>query len=128
VATLQDFLTVTQLLPGGGGWTAAATVGTNGVASSPWKTVNKEFGPTALSIGCVISGTVNYTVEYTYDDPNNTLGNGPAIPQPWSHATLVNKAVSADGIISSPIYAWRLTLNSGTGAVTATGIQAGIVN
>jgi len=40
VATVQDFLTVSQALPLGGGWTAAVTLGTNTTGSTMWQVVN----------------------------------------------------------------------------------------
>jgi|SRR5215472_7418542 len=137
VATTQDFLTVKSALPLGGGWTAAITIGTNGVASSPWKFITYELSPTNMSIGVVVSGTVNFTIEYTYDNPNNNQvtptgggvnGSYPAPVTSWQHTVLKNLAVTTDGVINDPIYAWRLTLNSQTnpGFATATGIQAGI--
>jgi len=135
IATTQDFLTVTQALPGGGGWTVAATIGTNGVASSPWIFVTNLISPVNISIGVIVSGTVNYTVEYTYDNPNanqninpGVNGNYPPVVNMFQHAVLKTLAVNTDGVINDPVYAWRLTLNSQTnpGFATATGIQAGV--
>lgn len=133
VATLQDYLTITSLLPAGGGWTAAVTVGTNGVGSSPWKVVNPHVTPTSIAINLNVTGVISVTVEYTFDalqgQPPNT-GN-----IPWSYATapqaialpaLTNIAASANAPISMPVGAWRTTINSGAGSVTTTGYQAGI--
>jgi len=129
VASLQDFLTVTSALPLGGGWTAAVTLGTNGVASSPWKMLDNLVTPVNLAIGVVISGTVNFTVEYTYDDPNGLTYNFNqpvlVIPTPWSISALASKAANTDGTLLQPAKAWRLTVNSGNGSATATGIQSG---
>lgn len=138
VYTLQDFATVTRIATSGA--TAGnVTVGTNGVASSPWKVITFEFGSTNLAFGVTVSGTTNYSIEYTYDNPNNNQanmqgqGNGGSYPTPptaWALAALSNKTANADGSIGTPIYAWRLTLNSQTnpGFATATGIQSGIIN
>lgn len=136
VATASDFKTVTEVR------TSAATagnvtVGTNGVASSPWFITNYHAATPSMSIGVVVSGTVSYTIEYTYDNPNDNQnklgsqgdpGNYPSIPTSFSHATLVTQTATADGVISNPIFAWRLTLNSQTnpGYATATAIAAGI--
>src|SRR5882672_6800245 len=51
------------------GATAAVTVGTNGIASTPWVRFD-DYAPAPASIQCVVSGTVNYTVQQTLDDPN----------------------------------------------------------
>lgn len=129
VATLQDFLTVTSALPLGGGWTAAVTLGTNTVASSPWKMLDPLVTPVNLGVGVVVSGTVNFTVEYTYDSPNGLTYNFnqpvQVIPTAWPIAALASKAVNTDGSLTTPAAAWRLTVNSGTGSATATGIQSG---
>lgn len=129
VQSQQDFLTITSALPLGGGWSAAATLGTSSVASSPWKVMDFNFGPMEIDIAVVINGVVNYTVEYTHDDPNNTLGQGPAIALPWAHPMLNNKAVNADNYIKN-ISAVRLTLNSFTnhGFATMTARQSGVSN
>ena len=135
VYTISDFKTITEVYASAA-TSGNVTVGTNGVASSPWKFSNIHIAPFSISLGVVVTGTVNYTIEYTYDNPNNNantiggaLGNYPSTPAVYSHATLVNDTASADGFISAPIRAWRLTVNSGatgSSSVTATGIQAGI--
>ncbi len=135
VYTISDFLTVTEVYASGA--TAAnVEVGTNGVASSRWIVLNYMISPFDISIGVVVSGTVNYTIEYTYDTVNSNqnqmggaLGNYPAVPTVWAHATLAAKTASADGFFAYAVAAARLTVNSGatgTDSVTATFISAGI--
>lgn len=134
-ATVQDYLTVTSVTINGGA-TAAVTVGTNGVASTPWMRMD-EWARPEISIQCNVSGTVNYTVQGTLDDPNSPTN--PVLP---SAVTWVNSpdtaAVGATGAIQtsyggfssaaalSPTFI-RVTLNSGTGTVTATVTQLGAV-
>ena len=126
VATQQDFLTVTQVMPGGGGWTAAATVGTNGVGSSPWLSVSTAVSPVNFGVTCVVTGGVNYSVEYTNDNPNG-IGLIPAVvPNPFAVLALYQQTASIAASIDHPFQFWRLTVNSGTGSVTATGIAAGV--
>lgn len=132
VATKQDFLTVTGALPLGGGWTAAVTLGTNGVGSTPWQMFNAQITPDQLGLGIQITGTVNCSVEYTYDDflapiPIYAPPVVP-VPNPIPHSVLQNITANSDGTIDWPIHAWRLTMNSGTGTAKLTGIQAGIRN
>lgn len=128
VQSQQDFLTVTSALPLGGGWTAAVTLGTSSVASSPWKVLNYNFGPQETGISVVVNGTVTYTVEFTDDDPNNPLGIGPAIPTAWPHPMLNNRTANFFNYIKN-VAAVRLTLNSFTnpGFATMTMRQSGIV-
>lgn len=130
VATLQDFKTVTSLLPGGGGaWDQAVTVGTNGVASSAWQTINKHIAPVNIEFWVITSGTVNYTVEYTPDDVNQgPFGNAPASPTIFSISALASKTSTLDGQLTYPAAYWRVTVNSNTNPafVTAGALQAGI--
>lgn len=135
--TTQDFKTVTEVKTSA----AAAgnvTVGTNGIASTPWKIINYHAGQVSISFGVIVSGTVNYTLEYTYDNPNDNQnklgsqgdpGNYPTPPNSFSHATLVAQTANKDGVINDPIFAWRLTLNSQTNPAyaTITAIQAGLI-
>ena len=135
----QDFLTISVTKAGGGAWTAPMTLGTDGVASSPWQQVSQHITPVNIGINCVVTGTANYTVEYTNDDlepplptttngaPYGPMGPIPPIPTPFPNAVLDGLAVNGTGMIVQPIVAWRLTLNSGSGSVTATGIEAGII-
>jgi hypothetical protein len=86
--------------------------------------------PNNLGIGVYVSGTVNYTVQYTYDDPSGTYPNAlPATfttPIYFNHATLNALAINADGTISTPVAAVRLTVNSGTGTAMMVVLQEGL--
>ena len=126
IATLQDFLTVTQVLPGGGGWTAAVTVGTNSFGSSPWLAVSTMVTPVILGVTCVVTGAVNYSIEYTNDNPNGIGLIAAVIPNPFSPVSLFQQSTSIASSIDQPFQFWRLTINSGTGSVTATGIAGGV--
>jgi hypothetical protein len=134
-ATVQDFATLTSILPLGGGWTAAATVGTDTVASSPWKLTNAQNQAVSeISISGVVSGTISWGIEYTYNNPNNNsnvigsqvLGNDPIAPTPWTLAALTAQIGNADAAIDNPIAAWRAVILSGSGSVTITAIEGGI--
>lgn len=127
-ASTQDFLTVTSVTHTGSVATTV-TVGTNQVGSSPWFVLNRNVDPTNLGIAVVVSGTINYTVEYTYDDPNAPFQG--TFPVVWTTATpAAIKAVAAngDGTITQPITAIRLTVNSFTNPASAKMIvlQAGL--
>lgn len=103
------------------------SVGTNGVGSSLWNIVNWHVAPNNIAYACVAVGptAVNYSIQYTYDDPNN-LPAGVGYPQPFNLTALAAASTTLDSSTIVPITAWRLTINSGTGTVRATGIQAGI--
>jgi len=134
VYTVQDFKTVTEVYASGA--TAGdVEVGTNDIGSSRWVVCNTQISPFNIAMSVVADGTVNYTIEYTYDNVNSNQnsmgganGNYPAVPTVWAHATLAADTTSQDGFFAYPVAAWRATLNSGSGSITATGISAGINN
>jgi len=123
-----DYATVTSVVISGAA-TAAVTVGTNGIASTPWVRLDEWANPT-VSIQVDVTGTVNYTVQSTLDDPNS-----PTSPVTPSAVTWINSAdtnaVSATASLQTyfqyvPVFA-RVLLNSGSGSVTATFLQSGAV-
>lgn len=134
-ATVQsnlDFKTVTSITHTG---SVAGTViiGTNGVGSSLWQIVNLNAYPPVIAIAVeLVTGAVNFTVEHTYDDPNILPGtgglnaSGRTYPTPWPDQNLTAFAASGETQINVPIFAWRVTTNSGTGTITTRAIQDGI--
>ncbi len=136
VITNLDFKTITSVTHTGS-VVGAITIGTTSgaglpgnplpAASTPWFGVNWHAQPVNIELaGIVLTGiTVNYTWQYTYDDPNN-LPAGLTFPQPFNHPTLNNQAASLDGSINDPVAAVRLVVNSGTGSVRGTWMEAGI--
>jgi|SRR5215472_1817074 len=101
--------------------------GTYSTGSTLWNIMNWHVSPVNIEVSGVQVGTqgVTWTVQYTYDDPNN-LPAGVQFPQPFNHPTLVNQTGSLDGPINDPITAVRLYMSGGTGTVRFTVIQAGI--
>ncbi len=129
-----DFLTLDEAMPLGSGWSAAMTLGTSGVASTPWKLVNAQHqSMTSLTWGGVVSGTINWGIEYCLENPNDNmntmggaLGNYPTTPTPRTLTSLAAQTGNADGSLSpAPIAAWRGILNSGTGSVVITCLEGG---
>lgn len=124
-SSTQDFLTVSSVTHTG---TVAGTVtvGTSGVASSAWFVVNRYTTPMNFGIGVVITGTINFTVEYTYDDPNAPFTG--TFPTVFSISALASKTANTDAALSQPVFAIRLTQNSFTNPATAAMIvvQAGL--
>lgn len=129
-----DYRTVVSIQPSASSvaqtiGTAASTVsaGTNGVGSSPWNIMNTGVTPTNIEAsGVIVSGAVNWGVQYTYDDPNFPVGPSPNIPQAFNHPTLLAATSSLDGPINDPVFGVRFIINSGTGTLRGTIIQAGI--
>lgn len=128
VYTALDFKTVTSV-------TASApvsgnvSVGTNGVASSPWVMFD-TYAFSQVALQCDATGTVDYTVQQTLDDPNSPTN--PVLPYNavWVNnptSALVNAGTSQQGTYAiAPLFA-KVTLNSGTGSVRTTFIQYGSV-
>lgn len=132
-ATTQDFKTVTGVAING----AAAgnvQVGTNGVASTPWVLDNFLVASWNLSVAVYVEGTVDYTVEHTYDDPNTSPTlyssmepNSFQPPVVWPNLDLTTESTSKEAQYNNqPIFAHRLTINSGDGRATMQSIQSGI--
>lgn len=114
--------------------TVSAGISTNGLSpagtgSTLWNIMNWHATPTNIEVSGVVVGAANvtWTVQYTYDDPNN-LPSGVAFPQPFNHPTLVNQTASLDGPINDPVTGVRLLISGGTGTVRFTVIQAGIAS
>jgi len=126
VSTVSDFATVTSIKTSGSTSVSGASAGTNSVAGSSWVRFD-DWAPGLASLQATISGTVNYTVQTTNDDPNSPT-NAVSIPSVTWVNSLDTNVVSASATKSSyfaytPIYA-RVLLNSGTGSVTATFLQS----
>lgn len=120
-----DFVSVSAVTHTGSVATTV-TVGTNGVGSTRWITWN-YMGDSPMNIAWdaeLVSGAVNFTVQYTQDDPNNLP---PGVNFPLAINTVEGAvAVSTDSTISTPIVATRVLINSGTGVIRVRQTQAGI--
>ena len=84
--------------------------------------------PFNVSLFCVVTGGVNYTVQHTGDDITN-LGANACTWFPHNNADLVNATSNQNDNFSFPVSASRVVINSlstsGIGSVTLTSIQAG---
>jgi|SRR6201996_3165726 len=123
--SVLDYATVSRITISGNA-AGAITVGTSGVASSPWVSLDHWALP-QVAIQCNVNGTVNYTVQSTLDNPN---GSVPPAAVTWIN-TSDTGAVGASASIQTnfayaPTFA-RVILNSGTGTVTTTFSQFGAV-
>lgn len=120
--TVLDYATVTSITVSAA-FTGAVTVGTNAVASSSWVRLD-NFAPNFTTIQCGISGSPNYTVQGSSDDPNSPTNPVAVASMVWTSctdATLVGATTSiTGGYTYSPLWV-RVLLNSGSSSgVTAT--------
>jgi hypothetical protein len=128
VTSVLSYKTVTQISVNAA-LTAAITAGTSGVGTTPWVRFD-DYALPQISIQCVASGTVNYTIQQTLDDPDDpTNPVAPALVY-WQQTSDTNGQGATGSIQSNyayqPRYS-RVLLNSGTGTVTVTYLQSGVV-
>lgn len=95
-------------------------VSQTGAGSTDAIVMNTNISPFNVGFGVVVDGTVDYTVEHTFDDP--AVGFTTWFP----HPSVDGEAVDADGNYAFPVTGIRLTVNSGGGSATMNLIQAGI--
>lgn len=128
VASVLSYLTVTQvaIASTAGG---AITVGTNGVASSPWARLDGFAGQT-VALQCDVSAAgANYTVQSTMDDPNSPTNPTTPAAMTWINSTdnsVVNASASAQSFYPFVPLWMRVVLNSGSGSVSMTLQQHGV--
>lgn len=96
------------------------TVSKTGTGSTSPLVMNTNISPFNVGFGVIVSGTVNYTIQHTFDDP--AIGFTTWFP----HPTVASQGANADGNYAFPVTGIRLTVNSGGGTATLKLIQAGI--
>jgi len=105
--------------------TVTVSDASGGAKSSDWIRFD-DWSPSNISIQCNVTGTVNYTVQSTLDDPNSPTNPVAAGSVTWvnsSDSAVVNATTTKQSnFIFAPIFA-RVLLNSGTGSVVATFVQ-----
>jgi hypothetical protein len=130
IVSALDYYTVTSIAVSGT-LTGATTVGTNGTGSTPWVRLD-EWSNAQVSIQLNVTGTVNYTVQSSMDDPNATWGT-PVLPaaMTWiatNDTNVVNATTSLQTNYAFPPTWVRCLLNSGSGSVAMTVAQANVAN
>lgn len=100
-----------------------------GTGSTDPFVVNTNTNPVNIGIAVVVSGTVNYTVQHTFDSPG---GAQPYVSSTgfttwFDDATLAGQSTTKQTNINYPITGLKLVVNSGDGTATMTVVQAGIV-
>jgi len=80
--------------------------------------------PFSIALSVRVTGTVNYTVQYTFD--NIMFNNWTPASGNWvDHPSLTSKTGTLDSNIAYPVTAVRIVQNSGNGSTVLTVIQAG---
>ncbi len=130
VASVLDYKTLSSVVISAA-LTGNLSVGTNGVAGSAWVMCDPWALP-PIGVQVNVSGTVNWTVQITYDDPNSPTNAVAPASVAWLSSldtNLVSKTATAAGsLANTPAYV-RLLLNSQTnpGYASMTVSQPGVV-
>lgn len=90
-----------------------------GTGTSAWIPVDHTQNAFAIGFGCVVSGTVTYTVQHTFDN----IQDASVTPTAFDHSTVSAETTNQDGNYAFPIRAIRLNVTAGTGSVTITILQ-----
>lgn len=94
------------------------------IASSAPIVVDRDRNPVNIAFGVDITGTVNYTVEHTFDDIF-AVGFSAGAAKWFPHPTVAGATADADGTYAFPVMAIRITINSGAGSLRFMVLQAG---
>lgn len=96
------------------------TVSKTGVGSSSAIVMNTNVTPFNVGFGVIVSGTVDYTVQHTFDDPAVGFSTW------FSHPTVAGESTNQDGNYAFPVTGIKVLVNSGDGTATLKLVQAGI--
>ena len=88
--------------------------------SSDALVMNTNQTPFNVGFGVVVSGTVTYSVQHTFDDPAVGFTTW------FSHPTVAGLSANADGNYAFPVTGVKLLVTAGDGTATMNLIQAGI--
>jgi archaellum component FlaF (FlaF/FlaG flagellin family) len=97
-------------------------VSKTGAGSSSTVPLDHYQSPFNVGFGVVVEGTVNYTIQHTFDD----IFNASVTPVWFNHPTVNGQTTNADGNYAFPVRAIKVLVNSGAGTATLTAIQAGM--
>jgi hypothetical protein len=126
--SVLDYKTVTSITISAAA-AGAITVGTSGVGGSKW-VVFDAFAPSLISLQCNVTGTVNYTVQTTLNDPYDPITPVAPASVAWVNssdtAVVGATATQQSNFMFAPVYA-RILINSGAGSVAATFLQSSSV-
>lgn len=98
------------------------TVSKTGNGRSSIVVLDDKQAPFNVGIGCVVSGTVTYSIQHTFDNVQDST----VTPTWFNNSGLTSKTANADGNYSSPVRACAINIesSSSTGTVTMTVIQS----
>ncbi len=114
VTSTKRFKTVTSVTVSATTGADTFDIGWTALASTPWVPLDVTQNPFEVGIGAaLVSGTVNYDLEHTYDD----IETNATVQVAYNNATMAAKTASFDVGLAYPVKAVRLDINSHTSAV-----------
>lgn len=133
--TVLSYKTVTSIVASGATAStlivgSAADSITGGAAESAWIRLD-EWAFANVMVQANVSGTANYTVRQTMDDPNSLTNATARASMTWVDSTdsnLVGASASKQGNFAYAPLWMKVVLNSGSGTVTATFGQMNVVS
>lgn len=96
------------------------TVSRTGVGSTAAVVINTNVTPVNIGFAAVVTGTINYSIQFSYDDPAVGFTTW------FDDVSITSKTGNEDGSINFPITAIKALVNSGSGTITLNVVQAGI--
>lgn len=99
-------------------------VSSSGVSTSPLIALDYVQTPFNVGLGTVVTGTVTYTIQHTFDDIY-ALNFNPATANWYNHddAVFVAATANANSNFAYPVRACRINQTAGTGGVALTALQ-----
>jgi hypothetical protein len=116
--TTRDFLTVSQIA-GSAATASTVTAGTTGVASTAPIIMDYFVNPAIYRADVSQVGTANWSIEESIDDISPNYDLTTTSPDWFTETAFAAQSAAARGTLTGPLTMVRLTINSGTGAVTA---------
>lgn len=96
------------------------SVTVSSVTQSAWVPVDYKQTPFNVGLGIVISGTLTYTVQHTFDN----IQDSSVSPTAFDNSGLIDRTANDDGNYAFPVRAIRLNVTARTsGGATLTVIQ-----
>ncbi len=111
-STVNNFSTVTRVAINAAS-VGNITVGTTAVGADAWVPLDYVQAPFNIGLYVIVTGTVNYTVQYTPHD----VFDPTAQPVAFNHSYMAAQTASMSGNFAFPCRAARIKINSGTGSV-----------
>jgi hypothetical protein len=90
-----------------------------GSGTSGWVPLDPAQTPFCVGFGAVVSGTVAYSIEHTFDN----IFDSSITPTAFTNALGTGLSTNQDGNYIAPVAAVRINVASGSGSVTLTVLQ-----